>query len=241
MSGVLRSSSVLVLMAAFALVRCSSMKGTADGTRSEEAPLNAGGDAVRQASDETWHSLFDGKSLDGWEIARFGGEGPVRVEEGVLVLSMGDPMTGVRWAGPFPKMDYEIELEAQRVDGTDFFCGLTFPVGETCASFILGGWAGETCGISSLEYMDASENETTFFRSFETDRWYSVKLRVTAKKLETWLDGEKVVDVETTGRKIGTRPEIDLCRPLGLASYQTTAALRNIRWRPITGERSGEG
>lgn len=241
MSRTFRPSTVLLLIAVFALARCSSMKGTSDGQQVEESPLEDRVQDPEETSHETshatshdaWQSLFDGESLAGWEVVKFGGDGPVRVEEGVLVLSMGDPMTGVRWERPFPKMDYVIELEAQRVEGTDFFCGLTFPVAESCASLILGGWGGWTCGISSLEDMDASENETTFDRSFEMNRWYSVKLRVTARKIEAWIDGEQVVDVETTGRRIGTRPEIDLCRPLGLASYLTTAALRNIRWRPV--------
>lgn len=216
---------VLVVTVGGVTVGCSSMKAPIDEhSGAAQVPTNPASE----------HRLFDGESLDGWESVDFGGQGEVHVEEGVLVLPVGDPLTGVKWTRSFPTKDYEIELMARRERGTDFFCGLTFPVGDTCASLILGGWGGETCGISSFEDMDASENETTFYRSFEMNRWYAVKLRVTKERLEAWIDDEKVVDVSITGRRIGTRPEVDLCRPLGLASYLTTAALRDIRWREVT-------
>ncbi len=234
----------LVVMVGGVTIGCSSTKAPIVEDSGSAATLpgaaaTASGDAgseMAQARTDPApeHRLFDGKSLDGWEKADFGGQGDVHVEEGVLVLPVGDPLTGVRWTQSFPTMDYEIELMARRERGADFFCALTFPVGDTCASLILGGWGGETCGISSLEDMDASENETTFYRSFEMNRWYVVKLRVTKKRLEAWIDDERLVDVSITGRRIGTRPEVDLCRPLGLASYQTTAALRDIRWREVT-------
>ena len=33
-------------------------------------------------------------------------------------------------------------------------------------TLVLGGWGGSLCGLSSLDYMDASENQTTTFVSF---------------------------------------------------------------------------
>ena len=39
--------------------------------------------------------------------------------------------------GPLPKVDYEIELDAMKVNGSDFFVGLTFPYKESHASIIL--------------------------------------------------------------------------------------------------------
>ena len=46
---------------------------------------------------------------------------------------------------------------------------------------LLGGWGGGVVGISSIDTMDASENETTKYRQFVTDRWYKVRLRVTPR------------------------------------------------------------
>ena len=75
-----------------------------------------------------------------------------------------------------PKTNFEISLDAKRVQGHDFFCGLTFPVGDSFASLIVGGWGGAVCGISSIDGNDASSNDTTTRRKFDNDKWYHIRL-----------------------------------------------------------------
>jgi len=178
---------------------------------------------------QDWISLFDGESLDGWEITQFGPHGPVKVSEGNLVLGMGDGCTGVTWTGGFPRMNYEVSLEAKKVSGHDFFCGMTFPVDTTYCSLIVGGWGGPVVGLSSIDGVDASENETKILKKFELDTWYHIRLKVSPGKIEAWIDDEKLVDFETSGHKLSIRPEVYLSRPFGICSWVTTAALRNIR------------
>lgn len=178
-----------------------------------------------------WTPLFDGQTLGQWEQTSFGGEGPVRVRDGAIVLEMGDPLTGITFTGPVPTMDYEIALEAARLAGSDFFCGLTFPVAVSHCSLILGGWGGTTVGLSSLDGADASQNETTSERRFDDGRWYRVRVAVSPTHIRGWLDDEPIVDVATTGKRIGIRPEVQPSRPLGIASYRTRAGLREIRVR----------
>ncbi|MFP6855451.1 MAG: hypothetical protein VB980_06670, partial [Opitutales bacterium] len=127
------------------------------------------------AKDDGWISLFDGKSLGQWAETDFSGKGEVSVDEnGSLVLDMGIELTGVHWTGKdnYPKIDYEIALEGKRSKGGDFFCGLTFPYGESNATLVLGGWGGALVGISSIDDFDASENETGDVFVFEENRWY---------------------------------------------------------------------
>jgi hypothetical protein len=183
-----------------------------------------------------WQDLLDGNSLTGWAVVNFAGHGEVEVESGAIVLPMGDPFTGVSYTNSFPKVNYEIALEAMRVMGTDFFCGLTVPVRDSHCSLILGGWGGSLVGISSLDSMDASENETTKFKQFENGKWHRIRLRVTEKKIEGWIGDEKLVDVSIEGRKIALRPgEIERCAPLGIAAWQTTAMVREIKYRRVEG------
>ena len=179
--------------------------------------------------------LFNGKDLDGWKSSMFGGDGEITVEDGHLILDRGNELTGVTWKDgkTLPKFNYEISLEAQRVDGSDFFCGLTFPIKEDPCSLILGGWGGTVCGISSLDFKDASENETTLFREFKNGQWYKIRLRVLEKRLTAWIDGKEIIDVDLTGKKIGIRSEVDPSKPLGFCSYSTKAALRNIVLKEI--------
>ncbi len=184
-----------------------------------------------------WTSLFDGKTLGEWRPTGFLLPGTVSIDGDAIILGRGDGLTGITWTGeePFPKTDYEISLEARRLDGIDIFCGLTLPVGETHVSLIVGGWGGTVVGVSNVDSADASENETTTYMTFETDRWYTVRVRVTDDRIRAWIDDESIVDLDTTGRQLDVRPDIALSRPLGIASWNTTAALRNIRFRRLDG------
>jgi len=148
-------------------------------------------------------------------------------------------LTGVTWTGDVPRMDYEVSLEAMRVDGYDFFCGLTFPVKDSCCSLIVGGWGGSLVGISSFDDMDASENETTEYMEFENGRWYRIRLRVTEGRIEAWIDDTQVIDAQPGDRKISVRSEVDLSQPFGLAAWNTKAALRDIRIRRLEPDSGG--
>lgn len=180
-------------------------------------------------------TLFDGKTLAGWTVTEFGGQGDVTVEDGAIVLEMGSNMTGITISDKvkIPKIDYEITLEAKRIEGDDFFCGLTFPVNDKSLSFIIGGWGGSTVGISSLNGADASSNETSTYQDFDRDKWYKIRLAVTQKKLEAWIGEKKVVDVVHADKELSIRSEVALSKPLGFSTWLTKAALRNITIRPL--------
>lgn len=194
---------------------------------------------LQHAPRETeWKSLFDGSSLGNWASTPFGGEGEVRVEDGdpgAIVLPMGNSMTGVTWQGPDAPMrlDYEIEFEAMRTLGNDFFCALTFPVGEDPCTLVVAGWGGAVVGLSNLNGADASQNETTTFFGFKNDQWYHVRLRVEADRIQTWIDRRQVIDADITGDRLSIRPEVERSKPLGFASWNSEGWIRNIRWRPL--------
>jgi hypothetical protein len=197
-------------------------------TKKDPAPPNA-------VEKEAWTSLFDGTTLSGWKSTEFGGEGDVLVEAGAIVMETGQDMTGITWARkePPPKNNYELSLEARRVEGTDFFCGLTFPVEGSYCSFIVGGWGGGVVGLSSINGFDASENETTQFMEFKTGQWYKIRVRVGGNHIRTWIDDKQIVDADIEGRKVGIRGEMELSKPLGVATWNTKGALKNIRIRKL--------
>ncbi len=192
------------------------------------------------AAPGAWTELFDGKTLAGWAQSGFEGEAAVGVQDlfrdgrGAIVIEQGTTLSGVTWTrgSSLPRSNYEIELEARRVSGSDFFCGLTFPVGEAACSLIVGGWGGTVVGLSSIDRADASQNETSSEMEFSDRRWYRIRVRVTDEKIEAWIDGTQKVDCRREGHRFSLRPgDIQKSLPLGVASYMTRAAVRDIRLR----------
>jgi hypothetical protein len=176
----------------------------------------------------------------GWQVldeADLSRHGKVYVDDGRVILEEGSPMTGIRWTGPVLREEYEVALEAMRVDGNDFFCGMTFPVGDSPCTLILGGWGGTLVGLSNVDGSHAAENETTTSVRFENGRWYRVKLRVTKEKIESWVDAEKVIDLVRGTHKFTVWLEQEPVRPLGFATWYTKAALRNIALRNLADNR----
>jgi hypothetical protein len=179
-------------------------------------------------------ALFDGKTLGNWRPTKFGRQGAVKVEDGTLVLESGNDLTGVTWAGAaLPTTNYELTLQAMRVEGGDFFAGITFPVDKSFCSLILGGWGGSVVGLSSINDLDASENSTSQSMVFEKQRWYTVRIRVTPENIDAWLDEKHIISQELKGNRIGIRLEVEASQPLGIASWRTKSALRDIRLRRL--------
>src|SRR5262245_55401841 len=133
------------------------------------SPCNGAATDDSKTLTNNWQQLLDGKSLKGWAITDFAGHGEVKTEGDSIILGEG-VMTGITWTNDLPKMNYEISLEAMRVEGSDFFCALTFPVNEDPCSLIVGGWGGGVVGLSSLDGQDAANNDTTKYMSFENGR-----------------------------------------------------------------------
>lgn len=178
-----------------------------------------------------WIPMFNGKSLAGWKETPFSGRGDVQVRDGMIRLGRGR-MTGITWAGKFPESGYEIRFEAARLEGSDFFASIVFPVAGSWCSWISGGWDGTVVGLSNLDGNDASENDTSTIHEFVQGRWYAFRLRVTGSRIQGWIDEASVIDVDTNGRKVELRfDDTDLCIPLGFAAYGTTGGLRKIEYR----------
>lgn len=181
-----------------------------------------------------WTPLLKSDSLDGWEITNFGGEGAVEVREGVLMLERGEPMTGIHSKKKdFPQENYEMRWKARRMDGSDFFVGITFPVGKEFCSLISGGWGGGLVGISSINGNDASENETSGFRDFKNNKWYSFRVRVDKKQIKAWIDDQEVVSVDREGKSFSVRAEVMASRPLGYCVFQSVCEIKDWEYQAI--------
>ena len=84
---------------------------------------------------------------------------------------------------------------------------------------------------SSIDGLDASENDTNQYIQLDDNRWYAIRVRVEANSITCLLDGEELIVQERAGREISIRPEMFMCKPLGVATYATAGRLRNLQYR----------
>jgi hypothetical protein len=213
-----------------ALLLETSLAGRPRRGSCSELPATNGGAAARSIPGYPTTTEL----LAPWRVVErgmFADHGSVLVRDGAIHLLEGSPATGIVHTLPVPQSKYEIYLEAKRTGGSDFFCGLTFPIGQEYCSLIVGGWGGTAVGLSNIDSQSAIENESTRFIPFENDRWYRIRLRVSYARIEVWIDGTQVIDVETKDHKFDIWWEQDPMRPLGIATWNTTAAIRNFEIR----------
>jgi len=141
---------------------------------------------------QTWR-LLEAPLLQHWQSAGIEGEGSIAIAANEITLGPGQPMTGVKfkaWSDlKLPLIDYAIEFEAMRVDGQDFFAGITLPIRsiDTCATLVVGGWGGGLVGISSIDEQNANENSTRSEQRFLNGQWYRFRVEVREDELKGWL------------------------------------------------------
>jgi hypothetical protein len=185
---------------------------------------------------QTAISLSSSEFKSQWHASGIPEQGPTEITEGVLRIGEGFPMTGIRFVGDWealnlPWIDYALTFEARRVEGQDFFATCTFPVGgpDRCVSLVVGGWGGGLVGISCIDQLDASENNTRGEMAFNNGTWYQFRIEVREDDLQVWINGAPMVNVSIKGRQLSLRSgEIDTCVPLGFATWRTVGEIRSI-------------
>jgi hypothetical protein len=181
-----------------------------------------------------WQSLPLQAGPQAWASVNFGGEGEVGFDGESIRMGFGSPLTAVAWQGPLPlPSEYEIEVLAARLNGSDFFCALNLPIGEQSASVVLGGWGGALCGLSCIDGEDASMNATRSFRGFERGRSYRLRVRVDAQQVQAWVDDELLFVHAREGVEFSLRTEVLPAGRLALSCFQTSTRIDGLRWRPL--------
>ena len=219
-------------------IRAKKNSSQKDGQSDSSKPKSEIGAQIR---------LFNGKDLSGLKVLEksyFDGHGKILVKEGALVIDKGMPGSGIaidpKVFKNLPKMNYEIRFDAKRIEGDDFFCGLTFPVNDSYCTMILGGWGGGAIGLSNIDTMSAIENETSTHEDFKNNVWYHIRLKVTNEKISATLQEEKgkeqkeLFSVVTNDHKFDIWWEQEPARPLGFTTWSTKAAFRNIVLIPVS-------
>ena len=189
-----------------------------------------------------WTELFDGETLAGWRVLE---ENPcdlhgavyVRNQEIVLERAV-ERSTSISWTGPtLPKTNYEIKLEAMRTDGPGCLCHLAFPVGDSHCDLIVGG-SGQDGTIVALDRVGESsaidkDNPTAKPMTFEENRWYCIRVRVTPTRITVLIDDKNITGLSLTEYKVKTPPAWTILQPLGLGNWESASVFRNIAIRRL--------
>jgi len=185
----------------------------------------------------TWTDLLDGKSLVGWRRAtggKFARSGSVLVENGAVVLGAGKPWTAVVSTQELPTLDYELELEARRVKGSEDFCDILFPVGSGYGRLLAGGDGGGRLAVSVKAPVAAEEGTVRAWHRFASNRWYRLRLRVSRARVEVQVDDQRLLSAPTAsiGVELAKNGYEGLV-PLGIFTWNTGSQVRNIRLRRL--------
>jgi hypothetical protein len=171
-------------------------------------------------------TLFDGETLDFWDSAPFPFCGKIEVHDSAIILQRGQPLSGIVWNGLIRQMNYELSLQAKRIDGEDFFCGITFPIGQNFASLLIGSSGGSDCRLCCIGGLEPSVSAQS--QPFENERWYSVRLRVAGTHIQAWIDETAAVDLDTTDKMLALRDDLAASKPLAIMTNNASAAVRKI-------------
>lgn len=178
--------------------------------------------------------LFDGADLGGWRPGVYGDPPDYELTDEGVVLPQTAWLSGMTYDGDVPSAPYRLEVVATRRYGSDFFLGVTFPVRESHLTLVLGGWGGSLCGLSCIDGMDASENDTRTNRYFPNGKLQTVVIDVGDDRVVARVNGEGVVDRALgADEELSLRTEVLASRPLGLAAFATSTTVHSVRVRPL--------
>jgi hypothetical protein len=181
-----------------ALLMCASLASLPSwrGARADEGP-----------EDKSFVSVFDGKTLEGWE----GDQHTFRVEDGAIV--------GGSLKAPVPRnefvclkheyRDFELRLQfklvgegtnagvqirSRRIPNHHEMIGYQADLGD--------GWWGCLYDESRRNKVLAGPPDDQRAKIIKRDQWNDYRIRCTGRRIELWINGQKTVDYTEPDEKI---------------------------------------
>jgi hypothetical protein len=140
------------------------------------------------------------KDMKGWVTS----EGEWKVKDGALAQS-GSPegnISQIILDKPMPA-EYTLTMKARKTGGDEGFLILFrakgFPDGERCC-WNLGGWGNTQTSLDGAEYVvdDLKKDDP----AIDSNKWYNIKVEVSAKGLRCSLNDRLVYNVDKAGKVI---------------------------------------
>lgn len=189
--------------------------------------------SISNADDSQWQSLFDGKSLNGWDAEDH--SECFKVNDGAIVAG-GGPLARLSYVGPINKHDFknfELKIEVMAKPGSNG--GVFFHTGPQ-SKFLKKGYEAQVCNSCGDKRKTGSllvveDHDTSPVKDNE---WFEYHIIVSGKRIIVKVNDKTTVDyIEAASLK---RPEGWEQRVLshGLIAVQahdpdSTVLYRNIR------------
>ena len=190
-----------------------------------------------------WKMLFNGKDIEGWAIKS--GKATYKVVEGAIVgtTTKGSPNSFLTTKDKFRdfELTFEVKLDNRELNSGvqirsklrgDKFGGRVYgpqveiEAGPGQSGFIYGEAAG---GWQSPEpkSKDKKVNQHDYFKN---GKWNAYRVRAVGRKIETWINGNKVADLTYDPKRYEENPE-------GIIGLQVHGVGNrgpfSVRWRSL--------
>lgn len=149
--------------------------------------------SIAHADDGHWQSLFDGKSLAGWDAEDL--DECFKVQDGAIVAG-GGPLARLSYVGPVNKHDFknfELKIEVLAKPGSNG--GVFFHTGPQSKFLKKGyeaqvcnscGGTGQTGSLFVIKNLDKSP--------VKDDEWFEYHILVSGKRIVIKVNGKTTVD-----------------------------------------------
>lgn len=149
--------------------------------------------SVSIAEDGQWQSLFDGKSLEGWNAEDH--DECFKVQDGAIVAG-GGPLARLSYVGPINKHDFKnFELKIEVMAKPDSNGGVFFHTGPQ-SKFLKKGYEAQVCNSCGDKRKTGSllvveDHDTS---PVKDDEWFEYHIIVSGKRIIIKVNGKTTVD-----------------------------------------------
>lgn len=169
------------------------------------------GEEAKNTSKSGAKSLFDGKSLQGWE----GNLDYFRVEEGAIVAGRTDrPIPNNEFLcttneyGDF-ELELKVKIRAEAANGGIQFRSRRVPNDHEVSGYqadVGAGWWGKLYDESRRNRVLAGpSDEAAVAKSVKSDGWNDYKIRCEGGRIQLWLNGVQTVNYQEPDEQVARR------------------------------------